>query len=216
MRSGGLRVRRNSKWTPKTGHQFKLAPNERGKERWAKRSARATRRRSRRRWAWRRSAVSRRSTRSGRRTGCIRRRSGSGSARSSGSRDAVRYQARGPKKADGPGDTEQLYNKIGRLEGRAGLAEKKVRAEPVTCAALVDRARRGAGRAVSRQCALAGVSRSWVYAQRDEGVLDEDELTLLRLIDAQYTRRPFYGTRRMVRLLGVSKGTTSTASGCSG
>lgn len=23
---------------------------------------------------------------------------------------------RGPKKADGPGDTEQLYNKIGRLE----------------------------------------------------------------------------------------------------
>ena len=50
---------------------------------------------------------------------------------------------------------------------------------------------------MSRQCKLAGVSRSWFYAQRDE-VVDEDELTLLRLIDAQYARRPFYGTRRMV------------------
>ena len=54
------------------------------------------------------------------------------------------------------------------------------------------------GPALSRQCLLAGVSRSWVYAQRDEEVVDEEALTLLRLIDAQYTRRPFYGTRRMV------------------
>jgi putative transposase len=54
------------------------------------------------------------------------------------------------------------------------------------------------GPALSRQCTLAGVSRSWIYAQRDEAVVDEDELMLLRLIDAQYTRRPFYGTRRMV------------------
>jgi putative transposase len=52
---------------------------------------------------------------------------------------------------------------------------------------------------VSRQCVLAGVSRSWVYGQRAaSGVVDEAELLLLRLIDAQYTRRPFYGTRRMV------------------
>jgi putative transposase len=58
--------------------------------------------------------------------------------------------------------------------------------------------RNAEGLALSRQCMLAGVSRSWVYAQRDEDVVDEDELVLLRLIDAQYTRRPFYGTRRMV------------------
>ena len=51
---------------------------------------------------------------------------------------------------------------------------------------------------VSRQCVLTGVSRSWVYARRDAGVVDEAERALLRLIDAQYTRRPFYGTRRMV------------------
>jgi len=51
---------------------------------------------------------------------------------------------------------------------------------------------------VSRQCELAGVGRSWVYAPHDEEVLDELDLELLRLIDAEYTRRPFYGSRRMV------------------
>jgi putative transposase len=56
--------------------------------------------------------------------------------------------------------------------------------------------------AVSRQCELAGVTRSWVYAPRNEEVLDELDLELLRLIDAEYTRRPFYGSRRMVISLG--------------
>ncbi len=54
------------------------------------------------------------------------------------------------------------------------------------------------GLAVSRQCVLAGVTRSWVYAWRGEDVVGAADLTLLRLIDAEYTRRPFYGTRRMV------------------
>jgi putative transposase len=51
--------------------------------------------------------------------------------------------------------------------------------------------------AVSRQCELAGVARSWVYGAVGE-VLDEMDLVLLGLIDAQYTCRPFYGSRRMV------------------
>ncbi|TVQ90470.1 MAG: transposase, partial [Chromatiaceae bacterium] len=51
---------------------------------------------------------------------------------------------------------------------------------------------------VSRQCELAGVVRAWLYAPRREEVLDEVDLELLRLIDAEYTRRPFYGIRRMV------------------
>ena len=51
--------------------------------------------------------------------------------------------------------------------------------------------------AVSRQCELAGVARSWVYGAVGE-VLDEMDLRLLGLIDAQYTCRPFYGSRRMV------------------
>jgi putative transposase len=59
---------------------------------------------------------------------------------------------------------------------------------------------RDAALAVSRQCELAGVARSWVYGAVGE-VLDELDLRLLELIDAQYTRRPFYGSRRMVLYL---------------
>ncbi len=51
--------------------------------------------------------------------------------------------------------------------------------------------------AVSRQCALAGVARSWVYGAPTGEALGEPDLMLLGLIDAQYTRRPFYGSRRM-------------------
>jgi putative transposase len=51
--------------------------------------------------------------------------------------------------------------------------------------------------AVSRQCALTGVARSWIYAAAGE-TSDASDLVLLNLIDEQYTRRPFYGSRRMV------------------
>lgn len=53
---------------------------------------------------------------------------------------------------------------------------------------------------VVRQCELATVTRSTVYASR-QPELDEEELLLCRLIDEEYTRRPFYGTRRMVVFL---------------
>ena len=43
---------------------------------------------------------------------------------------------------------------------------------------------RDAELAVSRQCDLAGVARSWVYAAVGE-VLDETDLVVLGLIDAQ-------------------------------
>ena len=52
--------------------------------------------------------------------------------------------------------------------------------------------------AVVQQCVLAGVSLSTVYAQQKLGPVDESELLLSRLIDEEYTRRPFYGSRRMV------------------
>jgi putative transposase len=55
--------------------------------------------------------------------------------------------------------------------------------------------------AVSRQCALAGVARSWVYGSSAGETVDALDLLLLGLIDEQYTRRPFYGSRRMVVFL---------------
>ena len=51
--------------------------------------------------------------------------------------------------------------------------------------------------ALIRQCELTGVARSTVYAPPRVAVPDEQELTLLGLIDAQYTRHPFYGSRKI-------------------
>ena len=67
---------------------------ERGMSRWAKQSARVTRRISRRKWAWRRSVGSRRSTRLGRRTECILRTWAVEEGDPGAGRDAVREEAR--------------------------------------------------------------------------------------------------------------------------
>jgi len=58
--------------------------------------------------------------------------------------------------------------------------------------------------ALIRQCELASVPRSSVYAPRLAAAPDEQELTLLVQIDAEYTRHPFYGSRKiMVYLRGM-------------
>jgi len=53
---------------------------------------------------------------------------------------------------------------------------------------------------VVRQCQLLGLARSTLY-YRGRGVSQED-LQLMRLLDEQFTKTPFYGSRRMVVLLG--------------
>ena len=67
---------------------------------------------------------------------------------------------------------------------------------------------------VTRQCALAGISRATVYAHRKPKVIDQSDLQLSGLIDREYTLHPFYGSRRMVVYLG-REGPASIASGCS-
>lgn len=57
---------------------------------------------------------------------------------------------------------------------------------------------------VVRQCVLVGVSRATIYAQQKPGPVDEKNLQLSRLIDEEYTRHPFYGSRRMVVFLKVA------------
>lgn len=52
---------------------------------------------------------------------------------------------------------------------------------------------------IRRQCELLGVSRaSWYYEPAGES---QENLRLMRLIDEQYTRTPFYGSRRMAAWL---------------
>ena len=55
--------------------------------------------------------------------------------------------------------------------------------------------------ALTRQCELTGVARSTVYAPPLAATPDEQELTLLGLIDAEYTRHPFLGSRKIRQYL---------------
>lgn len=48
---------------------------------------------------------------------------------------------------------------------------------------------------VYQQCELLGLSRSSLYYQAQP--LDDETLLLMRLVDEEYTRHPFYGTRKM-------------------
>jgi len=58
----------------------------------------------------------------------------------------------------------------------------------------------------TRQCVLAGVCRATMYAHQKPKVADQDDLLLSRLIDEEYTRHPFYGTRRMVIVISKAVG----------
>jgi len=52
---------------------------------------------------------------------------------------------------------------------------------------------------VSRQCGLLGLARSTLYYAPVED--DPEDLALMRLLDEQYTRTPFYGVPRMTAYL---------------
>lgn len=58
--------------------------------------------------------------------------------------------------------------------------------------------------ALSKQCKLLKVTRSVVYEQKKRALkaVDEHECLLLRLLDEEYTRHPFFGSRRMRKYLG--------------
>ena len=58
---------------------------------------------------------------------------------------------------------------------------------------------------VRRQCELLGLNRSSLYYE--PAAVSADNLRLMRLIDEQYTARPFYGRRKMaVWLQGRGEG----------
>src|SRR6202012_1497629 len=54
---------------------------------------------------------------------------------------------------------------------------------------------------VRRQCELLGVNRSGLYYE--PAGESEENLRLMRLLDEQYTRTPFYGSRKMAEWLGA-------------
>lgn len=52
---------------------------------------------------------------------------------------------------------------------------------------------------IARQCKLLGMSRSTLYYKKTE--TNDNDLELMKMIDMQYTKYPFYGSRRMMRWL---------------
>ncbi|MEO0521094.1 MAG: IS3 family transposase [Cyanobacteria bacterium P01_A01_bin.116] len=98
-------------------------------------------------------------------------------------------------KTDTKAENDELYRQIGKLKvERDFLAERSAQLGTATRKALVDA--QHPELSLVRQCELLGISRSSLYYQ-PVGSSDE-ELILLRLLDEQYLKTPFYGSRRMV------------------
>ena len=54
-----------------------------------------------------------------------------------------------------------------------------------------------------RQCTLLGLAHStWYYCAAGESA---ENLALMRRIDEQYLRTPFYGSRKLSKVLGVNR-----------
>ena len=86
----------------------------------------------------------------------------------------------------------------GCVDRRAGKARHRESAD--TRMGWIDRQ---ADVAIARQCDLAEVSRATVYRRLGKTARErcDEDLLLCRLIDEEYTNRPFYGSRRMVVFL---------------
>jgi len=79
------------------------------------------------------------------------------------------------------------------------LAKKKSASTLEEKRALIEPARPEIS--IARQCDLLGLARSSYYYQ--EVPEREENLLLMRLLDEQYTRTPFYGVRKMTAWLGT-------------
>ncbi|WP_418134135.1 IS3 family transposase [Acidihalobacter ferrooxydans] len=106
---------------------------------------------------------------------------------------------RGPKPVVEHQQPDKLYSEIGKLKMELDWLKKKFRNQP----AMKRRhwIEPNTAIALTRQCELASVTRSTVYAQHEPKEVDEAEQRLCRLLDEEYTRHPFYGSRRMVVFL---------------
>jgi putative transposase len=102
---------------------------------------------------------------------------------------------RGPKPQETHESEDRMYGEIGRLKMELDWLKKVRTISVVERMAWIER---GGAIALSRQCELAGVARASVYRRTIEREQDEEDMLLCRLIGEEYTRRPFYGSRRMV------------------
>jgi len=100
---------------------------------------------------------------------------------------------RSKKARDDEEHEARLYQQIGRLQFELDWLRKKLDGSTERKREMVEPGNERLS--IARQCQLLGFSRSGYY-YRPQPVSDED-LELMRLIDEEYTRHPFYGSRRL-------------------
>ena len=98
---------------------------------------------------------------------------------------------RGPKPADPSASRARLYSEIGPLKMALDWLKKSL---GDACSRAERLGEPHEPLTLTRQCALTGVTRSTRYAPHPAATPDAQEWTLLGLIEAEYTRHPFYGS----------------------
>ena len=94
---------------------------------------------------------------------------------------------------------EELYKQIGQQKVELDWLKKK----NLHCSVKQKRSYidpEDSNFSIARQCNLLGLARSSYYHQPHQEV-DELKLILMKIIDEEYTRHPFIGTRRMTQYL---------------
>ncbi|MEO6923071.1 MAG: IS3 family transposase [Bryocella sp.] len=100
----------------------------------------------------------------------------------------------------GQAETDALFEQIGRQKVELDWLKKKVLAcSTEELRRLVDREHEEIS--IRRQCELLGVNRAGLYYEPLGE--SEENLQLMRLLDEEFTRTPFYGSRRMTAWLGT-------------
>jgi len=90
----------------------------------------------------------------------------------------------------------ELYQQIGQLKVELDWLKKNLALSPRQKVQLIERV--NSELSISRQAQLLRVSRSSIYYQSR---IDTYQLELMRLIDEQYTKTPYFGSRRMRAIL---------------
>jgi putative transposase len=93
-------------------------------------------------------------------------------------------------------DEEELYEQIGRLKMEVEWLKKNLPSSTEELRQCIDPNHHELS--IARQCELVGLARSsWYYPVRGETA---ENLALMRAIDEQYLKTPFYGSRKMAKI----------------
>jgi putative transposase len=96
---------------------------------------------------------------------------------------------------------EELYEQIGRLKMEVEWLKKKLPSSAEELRRCIESEHKELS--IVRQCALIGLAHStWYYRPAGESA---ENLALMRAIDEQYLRTPFYGSRKLAEVLGVNR-----------